>query len=327
MRKLQRPPVSLPTLEVGKGARTAAEHVKIREADADAALRFPDHWTAPDVRGALLAFHGRVCAYCQCELPRNDPGAVEHFRPKSLYWWLAYTFSNYFLSCRVCNSECKLERFPLPPGAVPWAYADRGRLPEEKPLLLDPALDEVEAWMRTDLRDDTCRIVPANDLAADSEPYLRVQTTIDFFKLNEDPKLTEERIRVIDRALQGIQSFEASGDPLKADQVRRMASRFQPHGISIRQMLAAKVNGSGLIPSPIEELLMFLQDLLRELTRADKALREFPKSKPARRLQRQILWALAVLWKSPPAGPPELVEDYLTRHGRRDEVAKYYRRL
>jgi hypothetical protein len=181
--------------------------------------------------------------------------------------------------------------------------------------------------MSTDHRDDTCRIVPHKELAADSEAYLQVLTTIELFKLNEDPRLTDERIEIIGRALKNLEALEISSDPVKADEIRRMASRFQPHGISIRQMLAAQQNSLELIPSPVEELLMFLQDLLRELSRANKALREFPKSKPARLLQRQIRWALAILWKFPPAGPPDLVEDFLKSHGCRDEVARYYRRL
>src|SRR4051812_10882784 len=100
MRKLRRPTVSLPTLTgKGKGALQAAENVRVRTADPTAVLSFPAHWTESDVRGALHAMHGRVCAYCQSDLPHNDPGDVEHFRPKSEYWWLAYEFANYLLSC------------------------------------------------------------------------------------------------------------------------------------------------------------------------------------------------------------------------------------
>ncbi|HKH46179.1 MAG TPA: hypothetical protein VKM72_16075 [Thermoanaerobaculia bacterium] len=328
MRKLQRPPATLPTLTgAGKGARTAAEHVEIRRARPKAPLQFPDHWTEADVRGALLAFHGRVCAYCQCELPRNDPGAVEHFRPKSIYWWLAYDFTNYFLSCRVCNSECKMDKFPLPPGSTHWTYVDRDRLHEEKFLLLDPAADDIESWIRTDYWDDTYKIVPARGLATDDEPYRRALATIRFFKLNEDPRLIGERFTLIDRALKSLDAVRKTGDELNAEEVRRMASRFQPYGASIRQMLALTDQGSTLIPSPAEELVMFLQELLRELTRADQALAEFPDSGPARRLRRQVLWALAILWAFPPAGTPELVEACLAAHDQRDEVAAYRTRL
>ena len=49
--------------------------------------------------GALYAMQGRVCAYCEQKLPESDRGDVEHFRPKSLYRWLAYAFENYLLSC------------------------------------------------------------------------------------------------------------------------------------------------------------------------------------------------------------------------------------
>lgn len=84
MRALLRPRIELPTLAGGPGARTAAKHLAARGEDAAASLDFPDHWNRADVRGALYAMHGRVCAFCLSELTRGDRGDVEHFRPKSL---------------------------------------------------------------------------------------------------------------------------------------------------------------------------------------------------------------------------------------------------
>lgn len=327
MRNLKRPPANLPTLTgKGKGARVAAKHVRLRAREPNAPLTFPSHWTEADIRGALLAFHGRVCAYCQCELPRNDPGAVEHFRPKSVYWWLAYSFTNYFLSCRVCNSECKLERFPLASGTAPCTFAERDRLEEEKRLLLDPSVDEVEDWVHTNFKDPMCRVAPTQELDSAGDPYLRTRTTIEFFKLNQDPRLTGERIKAILHTLKLLALKDST--PTVAEEVRKMASRYRPHGLAVRQLLAsAKVEGT-LVPSPADELLMFGQDLLGELELAERALHDFPQSRPARRLQGQILWALAVLWKFPPEGnPPDLIELLLARHDCRDKVAQYCARI
>jgi hypothetical protein len=38
---------------------------------------------------------------------------VEHFRPKSVYWWLAYCYDNYAFSCQLCNQKFKSDAFPL----------------------------------------------------------------------------------------------------------------------------------------------------------------------------------------------------------------------
>ena len=40
-------------------------------------------------------------------------GDVEHFRPKSKYWWLAYCYENYLYSCQMCNQRYKKAEFPI----------------------------------------------------------------------------------------------------------------------------------------------------------------------------------------------------------------------
>ncbi|WP_129791537.1 hypothetical protein [Sphingosinicella sp. CPCC 101087] len=45
------------------------------------------------------------CAFCETPTSAAYYGDVEHFRPKALYWWLAYCYDNYLYSCRVCNGK------------------------------------------------------------------------------------------------------------------------------------------------------------------------------------------------------------------------------
>jgi hypothetical protein len=45
------------------------------------------------------------CAFCETPTSAGYYGDVEHFRPKSIYWWLAYCYENYLYSCRVCNGK------------------------------------------------------------------------------------------------------------------------------------------------------------------------------------------------------------------------------
>src|SRR4051812_48090884 len=120
MRSIRRARVRVPTLAPGgTGRNKAAQNLAARKVDGNAELTFPDHWNESDVRGALYAAQGKVCAYCGCLLPRNDRGDVDHFRPKSRLrddpshggdWWLAYVFDNYLLSCSTCNRNCKSDR-------------------------------------------------------------------------------------------------------------------------------------------------------------------------------------------------------------------------
>lgn len=51
------------------------------------------------------------CAYCEADTAAVAHGDVEHFRPKSQYWWLAYCYDNYTFSCQICNQVHKGDTF------------------------------------------------------------------------------------------------------------------------------------------------------------------------------------------------------------------------
>lgn len=53
------------------------------------------------------------CAYCEANTEVVAHGDVEHFRPKSVYWWLAYTYDNYLYACQICNQLYKSDNFPI----------------------------------------------------------------------------------------------------------------------------------------------------------------------------------------------------------------------
>lgn len=55
----------------------------------------------------LLAETGGKCAYCEAPTSVVAFGDVEHYRPKSSYWWLAYCYDNYLVSCQLCNQRFK----------------------------------------------------------------------------------------------------------------------------------------------------------------------------------------------------------------------------
>lgn len=64
----------------------------------------------------LLKETHNKCAYCETPTRVVAYGDVEHFRPKSKYWWLAYSYENYLVSCTVCNQEYKKDYFEILPG-------------------------------------------------------------------------------------------------------------------------------------------------------------------------------------------------------------------
>ena len=61
------------------------------------------------------------CAYCESPTDVVAHGDVEHFRPKSVYWWLVYCLDNHLFACQICNQTYKGNNFPLPAGTPQMA--------------------------------------------------------------------------------------------------------------------------------------------------------------------------------------------------------------
>jgi hypothetical protein len=302
--------VIVPTLaRSGIGTQTALDHRRRRRGAADAPLSFTDHWNRPDVRGLLYAVHGHSCAYCGGFLPRNDRGDIDHFRPKGKvhedplhggYWWLAYAIGNYLLSCSLCNSACKGTRFPLAAGTRRIAFAERRRLAQEARLLLDPAVDPIDDWVEVGWRDPLCPVRPRPGLAPRERE--QVEHTLALFRINRDPRLVGERMGVRDAVVKAL------GENRDGD-ARERAVRYRFQSRVAREILADQ--RPSLLPTPREEQKWLLRELTQELLIALKTLEGFPGDPFVKRGIEELLWALAVLWRDPPAGDPAEVEAFL----------------
>lgn len=114
----------------------------------------------------------KKCGYCEVRL--SDFGDVEHYRPKSEiqelvaeggeldhlrnvrgrknpaitergYWWLAYEWDNYLVSCSLCNRSYKSALFPVATQRLPREHPkfkaidpQREHVATEGPLLINP---------------------------------------------------------------------------------------------------------------------------------------------------------------------------------------------
>lgn len=86
-------------------------------------------------RKPLFDAQYKKCCYCERQ-PFEKHQTVEHLRPKSVYWWLSWTWTNLLFCCLHCN-EHKGDAFPLRRGAA--LTAEAAPPGTERPLLLDPA--------------------------------------------------------------------------------------------------------------------------------------------------------------------------------------------
>jgi 5-methylcytosine-specific restriction endonuclease McrA len=66
-----------------------------------------------DAKPALMQESHGKCAYCESPTNIVTYGDVEHFRPKDLYWWLAFSYDNYTYSCQLCNQKFKGANFTI----------------------------------------------------------------------------------------------------------------------------------------------------------------------------------------------------------------------
>ncbi len=55
-----------------------------------------------EVRKELNELYHKKCAYCEDTL-LNHFKHIEHYRPKSIYFWLAFSWDNLLLACEYCN--------------------------------------------------------------------------------------------------------------------------------------------------------------------------------------------------------------------------------
>ena len=117
------------------------------------------------------------------------------------------------------------------------------RSPVSCGLVLDPATDPVEDWLRVESAEDAgslCWMVPGVDEAADAFGARRTKHSISFFALNYGTGLIQDRLEMRKRAVDLLDKVDADPHDYQArTDLQRMASRYQPHACIARQLLEA----------------------------------------------------------------------------------------
>ena len=166
MIRIQRPPEPPRVLETS-GTKQTMAHCDEYDRDADAYRRgakrfnFSSYVYGHDsVRHSLSTVQRDKCCYCESRLGVTSHRVVEHFRPKGAvqqdsdqrmeypgYYWLAYSWTNLFMSCHVCNSTHKRSLFPLADHTA-RARSHHGNLDGECPLFINPGLEDPRRHIR-----------------------------------------------------------------------------------------------------------------------------------------------------------------------------------
>jgi hypothetical protein len=98
---------------------------------------------------------GGKCAYCESPTDTVAHGDVEHYRPKSKYWWLAYCYDNYLYACQICNQVHKGDEFPVHATSGVWTG----------PPLPEPPTPEAIAALSEKLTPDALELNAGHALA------------------------------------------------------------------------------------------------------------------------------------------------------------------
>lgn len=120
-----------------------------------------DHYSRPIKEDLKRLYHNK-CAFCEQKLTMYNTGqlfTIEHFRPKSIYWWLGNEWTNLFPTCQKCNDnkedEFKLHygdrrRVKVPTlksdGTIDRTACDAAVLAVEEPYFIHPEVDQPEKF-------------------------------------------------------------------------------------------------------------------------------------------------------------------------------------
>jgi uncharacterized protein (TIGR02646 family) len=152
----------------------------IKQRKYPAQEKYDDRFKQDDIKTALKEIYHNKCVYCEQDI-RDAFVHIEHYRPKSIYYWLVYSWDNLFLCCEKCNTN-KGNRFETETGKrvrfskstlkdIHNLAAKYNKI--EKPLLINPELEDIEDKLVFDLENGNIR---------STDP--RCQHTVDCCKLD-----------------------------------------------------------------------------------------------------------------------------------------------
>ncbi len=191
----------------------------------------------------ILESHGK-CAYCEADTTVVAHGDVEHFRPKSKYWWLAYCYDNFTFSCQICNQIYKGNSFPitgpsLPSPIMPMLKPAKAALPALVALICpDPVV-------ATDL-------VVSNLFNVENAHFVNpyVHDPEIFFAWDANAITQEVKLIQADASVQSANAVKAAESYLGINRQELLSLRWNAYDNLAIHVLAL---GSGVLPAPLAQ--------------------------------------------------------------------------
>lgn len=184
---------------------------------------YRSRYKQPDLKEYIETHYKNKCAYCEQYSERWD---VEHYRPVSKYYWLAYSWDNLILACPTCNQDYKNDKFELQnPPQVIYAPKDLSNIhnlcekynQQEYPKLFHPEFDEPENYLKFNLKGE----IDSTDLRG---KYTIKTCGLDRKKLNDRRK--ELVIDDFIRKLNEIMYFKSSNPKRYLEEIEKLIDDF-----------------------------------------------------------------------------------------------------
>lgn len=152
-----------------------------------------------EIKNQLKAIFKGKCGYCDSSMLHITFGDVDHFRPKSVYWWMGCKWYNLILACDRCNRSGKKAHFPLkndqPTQLEPGDDPAHERFKDEETnwrLLINPCIDQPETFFQYDYQ---ANILPKNSLTQHQESM--ADKSIKIYGLQRPDLIAERRKHLI----------------------------------------------------------------------------------------------------------------------------------
>ncbi len=127
-----------------------------------------------------------VCNYCE----QSEANDIEHIHPKSFFPEFSFTWDNYLLACKQCNSAFKLDKCFVIDSTNELLSIPRNTEPPHKThALINPRTENPNEFMILNLK--TFQFMPLPDLSKKDQN--RVKATLEILALNQRDILTETR--------------------------------------------------------------------------------------------------------------------------------------
>jgi len=153
--------------------------------------KYDERYKADDVKSILESIYHKKCAYCEKNVG-DSYYHIEHYRPKSIYYWIAYSWDNLLLCCDKCNVN-KGDNFKTEGEKATFnqeSFGDIHKLSQqyneiEKPKMIHPEFEDVESKLIFDEK---------GNIKSEDE---RVQYTIKTCKLDRT-SANDSRKKILD---------------------------------------------------------------------------------------------------------------------------------